>query len=63
MKQSHNLVTTLARNRPIGADTCALASGCNTLKMLIDAVKCELALGGSTGLRTKRSHVRVVPGA
>jgi CO dehydrogenase/acetyl-CoA synthase delta subunit len=58
-----NLVTILAGNRPILADTGAPASGCNSLNMLIDAVKCELALGGSTGLRTKRSHVRVVPGA
>jgi hypothetical protein len=31
--------------------------------MLVDVAKCELALDVPTGLRTKRSHVRVVPGA
>jgi hypothetical protein len=58
-----NLVTILAGNRPILAYIGALACGCNSLKMLVDVAKCELALDGSTGLRTKRSHVRVVPGA
>jgi len=58
-----NLVTILAGNRPILTDTGALASGCKSLIMLVVVAKYELALNGSTGLRTKRSHVRVVPGA
>src|SRR5262245_38278987 len=58
-----NLVTILAGNRPILAYVGALACGCNSLKMLVDVVKCELALDGPTGLRTKRSHVRAGPGA
>jgi hypothetical protein len=31
----------------------ALACGCNSLKMLVDVVKCELTLDGPTGLRNK----------
>ena len=58
-----NLVTILAGNRPISAYIGVLACGCNSLKMLVDVAKCELALDGPTWLRTKRSHVRVVPGA
>ena len=58
-----NLVIILAGNRPILAYIGALACGCNSLKMLVDVAKCELALDGSTGLRTKRSHVRIGPGA
>jgi len=48
-----NLVTILAGNRTISAYIGALASGCNSLKMLVDVAKCKLALDGPTGLRTK----------
>jgi hypothetical protein len=48
-----NLVTILAGNRPILAYIGALACGCNSLKMLVDVAKCELALDGPTGLRNK----------
>jgi hypothetical protein len=48
-----NLVTILAGNRPILAYIGALASGCNSLKMLVDVAKCQLALKVPTGLRTK----------
>jgi hypothetical protein len=58
-----NLVTILAGNRPILMYIAAMAGGCNSLKMLIVVAKCQLALKAPTGLRTKRSHVRVVPGA
>ena len=52
-----NLVTILAGNRPISVYIGALAGGCNSLKMLVDVAKCELALDGPTGLRTKRSLI------
>jgi hypothetical protein len=48
-----NLVTILAGNRPILMYIGALASGCNSLKMLAVVAKCKLALNSPTGLRTK----------
>ena len=63
MVSCDNLVTILAGNRTISAYIGALASGCDSLKMLVDVAKCESALDGPTGLRTKWSHVLVVPGA
>jgi hypothetical protein len=48
-----NLVTILAGNRPISMYIGAPAGGCDSLKMLVDVAKCELALNGPTGLRTK----------
>src|SRR5262245_35256338 len=48
-----NLVTILAGNRPILMYIGALTSGCNSLKMLVDVAKCELALDVPTGLRNK----------
>jgi hypothetical protein len=46
-----NLVTILPGIWQILAYIGALACGCNSLKMLVDVVKCELALDGPTGLR------------
>src|SRR5262245_62139056 len=46
-----NLVTILPGIWQILAYIDALACGCNSLIMLVDVVKCELALDGPTGLR------------
>jgi hypothetical protein len=48
-----NLVTILHGIWQILAYIGALACDCNSLKMLVDIVKCELALDGPTGLRNK----------
>src|SRR5262249_5669281 len=50
-----NLVTILPGNRTILGYSGAVACGCNSLKLLVDVAKCELALNVSTGLRTGAS--------
>jgi hypothetical protein len=55
------IYTFLQDRRHLGVG--AVTGGCDSLKMLAVVAKYELALNGSTGLRTKRSHVRVEPGA
>jgi hypothetical protein len=55
-------VTILAGNWPFWR---ILAGGLwlQLVEMLLDVAKCELALDDPTGLGTKRSYVRVMPGA
>jgi hypothetical protein len=48
-KSGKGNLTILPGNRPILTYSSAPTDGCNSLKMLADVAKCELALDGPTG--------------